>query len=113
MPNNAHRSTFTTSAAVQETMKKFPATQQIGFQFNATRQATKEGVTPGKEPPAAQTSGIQQSKSIVADFASNTVEGPPSIVELARALNVDSDGPQYMFEYVYNNIDWEPGWGVQ
>ncbi len=43
-------------------------------------------------------------------FASNTVQGPASIVELARALKND---PQLIFEFVYNNIEWEPGWGVQ
>ncbi|MBK9204877.1 MAG: transglutaminase family protein [Candidatus Obscuribacter sp.] len=46
-------------------------------------------------------------KSLV---ASNTVASPASIVELARALKND---PQLIFEHVYNNIDWEPTWGVQ
>jgi RHS repeat-associated protein len=41
--------------------------------------------------------------------ASNTVEGPASITELVRALQ---NNPQYIFEWVYNNIDWEPGWGL-
>jgi RHS repeat-associated protein len=45
----------------------------------------------------------------VRSFASNTVEGPASIAELARALKND---PQLIFEYVYNNIEWQPGWGV-
>lgn len=44
-----------------------------------------------------------------ANFASNTVQGPASIVELARALRND---PQLIFEFVYNNIDWQAGWGV-
>lgn len=43
-------------------------------------------------------------------FASNAVRGAPSIVELARALKND---PQLIFEFVYNNIDWEPGIGLQ
>lgn len=43
------------------------------------------------------------------NVASNTVEGPASIVELARALKND---PQLIYEYVYNNIDWQAGWGV-
>jgi len=43
-------------------------------------------------------------------FAANTVQGPASIVELARALKND---PQLIFEFVYNNIEWEPGFGVQ
>jgi transglutaminase-like putative cysteine protease len=50
------------------------------------------------------------SGTIHPDFASNTVQGAPSIVEMARALKND---PQLIFEFVYNNIDWEPGWGVQ
>ncbi|MGH9554126.1 MAG: transglutaminase domain-containing protein, partial [Terriglobales bacterium] len=41
--------------------------------------------------------------------ASNTVDGPPSITELVRALKND---PQLIFEWVYNNIDWEVGWGL-
>jgi len=45
-------------------------------------------------------------------FASNTVQGPASLVELTRALNVDNNGPQLMYEWVYNNIEWEPGWGA-
>lgn len=49
----------------------------------------------------------------VLSFASNTVQGPASIVELSRVLvNVDGNGPQLMYEWVANNIDWEPGWGV-
>ncbi|MFA7340620.1 MAG: RHS repeat-associated core domain-containing protein [Candidatus Obscuribacterales bacterium] len=43
-------------------------------------------------------------------FASNTVAGAPSIVELARALKND---PQLIYEFVYGNIEWEPGFGVQ
>jgi hypothetical protein len=41
--------------------------------------------------------------------ASNTVEGPASLAELVRALQ---NNPQYIYEWVYNNIDWEPGWGL-
>jgi hypothetical protein len=41
---------------------------------------------------------------------SNVVEGPASIVELARALK---NNPQLMYQYVHDNIDWEPAWGVQ
>jgi hypothetical protein len=46
-------------------------------------------------------------------FASNTVAGPASLIELSRALDVDNNGPQLMYEWVYSNVDWEPGWGVQ
>ncbi len=42
------------------------------------------------------------------DFASYP-EGAPSIVEQARALKND---PQLIFEFVYDNIDWQPAWGL-
>jgi RHS repeat-associated protein len=42
--------------------------------------------------------------------ASNTVDGPASIAELTRALKND---PQLIYEWVYNNIDWDPGWGIR
>src|ERR1700733_9894592 len=45
-----------------------------------------------------------------AQFASNTVQGPASIVELARALKND---PQLIYQFVHDQISWEPGWGVQ
>ncbi|MGH9553288.1 MAG: hypothetical protein ACRD3W_28160, partial [Terriglobales bacterium] len=43
-------------------------------------------------------------------IASNTVPGPASIAELARALKNDAD---LIFQYVYNNIDFAPMFGVQ
>jgi RHS repeat-associated protein len=43
-------------------------------------------------------------------FARNTVQGPASIVELARALKND---PQLIYEFVYDNIEWEPGFSQQ
>jgi RHS repeat-associated protein len=51
-----------------------------------------------------------QQKGVHANFVGSSVESPASIVELARALKND---PQLIFEHVYNNIEWEPGWGVQ
>jgi len=48
--------------------------------------------------------------------ASNTVDGAPSIVEMARALKGTATGSTavgQIFEFVYNNIEWMPGWGVQ
>ncbi|MBS1993997.1 MAG: hypothetical protein JSS83_25975 [Cyanobacteria bacterium SZAS LIN-3] len=57
----------------------------------------------GLSPEFHSVSGVHN------NFASNTVQGPASIVELARALKND---PQLIFEYVYNNIEWQPGWGV-
>lgn len=41
--------------------------------------------------------------------ASNTVQGAPSIVEMARALKND---PQLMYEFVYNNIEHQIGMGL-
>lgn len=43
-------------------------------------------------------------------FASNTVSGAGSIVELARALKNDVD---LIFEFVYNNIEFIPTYGSQ
>ncbi len=42
--------------------------------------------------------------------ASNTVTGPNSIAELARALKNDAD---LIFEWVYSNIEFHPTFGVQ
>ena len=39
-----------------------------------------------------------------------TPTGPASIVELARALKND---PDLIYEYVYNNIEYYPVWGIQ
>jgi len=44
------------------------------------------------------------------DFASDTVQGPASIVELARARQ---NNPQLIYQFVHDQIEWEPGWGVQ
>lgn len=43
-------------------------------------------------------------------LASNTVQGPASIVELTRALKNDVD---LIFEWVYNNIETHPIFGIQ
>ena len=40
----------------------------------------------------------------------NTVPGPASIAELARALNNNVD---LIFQYVYNNIEFHPTYGLQ
>lgn len=63
----------------------------------------------GLSPEYAAQTGQSPKTAIHANFASNTVQGPASIVELARALQND---PQLIFEFVYNNIEWQPGWGV-
>ncbi len=49
-------------------------------------------------------------KSLAGGAASNIVAGQSSIVELARALKND---PQLMFEWVYNNVDFTPTYGLQ
>lgn len=43
-------------------------------------------------------------------FATNTVAGPASIAELARALKHDVD---LIMEFVYQNIEWIPTYGSQ
>jgi RHS repeat-associated protein len=52
---------------------------------------------------------------MVAGDASNTVEGPASIVELARALGTSSEAPvpQKMFKWVYDNVEFVPTFGMQ
>lgn len=48
-------------------------------------------------------------------FAAATVQGAPSVTEMARALAGSATGATavgQIFEFVYNNIEWEPGWGV-
>lgn len=94
------------SAAVEKTKELFPATGPVGFQLDAAKKVTDPNLR--KLSPVQPTSVVMSAAS-----ASNTVQGPASIVELARALDVDNNGPQLMFEFVYNNIEWEPGWGVQ
>jgi RHS repeat-associated protein len=46
---------------------------------------------------------------VVMNLASSTVQGAPSIVEMARALKND---PQLIYEFVYNNIEHAVGMGV-
>ncbi|MDX2107098.1 MAG: RHS repeat-associated core domain-containing protein [Candidatus Melainabacteria bacterium] len=45
-----------------------------------------------------------------AEFTTGIVPGAPSIVEQARALRND---PQLIYQFVHDNIEWEPGWGLQ
>jgi YD repeat-containing protein len=72
-----------------------------------TAKATIEG------RPSTQHAGTPKAIAAAVGEASNTVEGPPSIVELARALNVNNNGPQYMYEWVYNNVSFTPTFGLQ
>jgi len=100
----------TTSPAVEQTIRDNPATESgLGFSMDGAKQVTDLHRRPA---PKALAAAIQSQLS-VQSFASNTVQGPASIVELSRALNVDGNGPQLMYEWVANNVDWEPGWGVQ
>ena len=59
---------------------------------------------------AALTLGEDQVKSLAAGFASNTVGGPASIAELARALRNDVD---LIFEWVFNNVENHITYGLQ
>lgn len=47
--------------------------------------------------------------SPILNLAANTVQGAPSIVEMARALKND---PSLIFEFVYNNIEHSVGMGL-
>jgi hypothetical protein len=97
-----------TSPAVEQTMRDNPPTHVMGFHLDDAKQMTD----PKKSPPRKQPEAV--SNAVISAMASNTVQGPASIVELARALNVGAagEGPQLMYEWVYNNIEWEPGWGA-
>jgi len=100
-----------TSPAVEQTIRDNPGTEdRLGYNYEGAKQFPndlKKRTIPAKArkqyPPATPK---------VAAFATNTVQGPASIVELSRALNVENNGPQLMYEWVYSNIEWEPGWGL-
>ena len=102
---------FSTSSAVEQTKLMFPATNPTGFHLDGAKQVTDPRLRTLPKPKVLASSIVE---SEAAGFASNTVQGPASIVELARALNVGvaGDGPQLMYEWVYTNIEWEPGWGA-
>ncbi|MGE0265473.1 MAG: DUF6531 domain-containing protein [Candidatus Obscuribacterales bacterium] len=59
---------------------------------------------------AAKTSKNPVVLSAAAGFASNTVQGAPSIVEMARALKSDID---LIFEFIVSNIEYIPTFGSQ
>ncbi len=93
------------SDAVKATIAANPPTNASGFQFEAAKQVTDDRLRKLPKPPAPKAT----------KFASNTVEGAPSIVEMGRALKGTATGSTavgQIFEHVYNNIEWEPGWGV-
>jgi transglutaminase-like putative cysteine protease len=80
-----------------------------GWQFRSGEPITPDGARKIIESRVIDDSKIYKPASQTS-FASNTVSGAASIVEQARALKND---PQLIFEFVYNNIEWEPGFGVQ
>lgn len=96
---------YTGSDAVEQTIQQNPPTNSLGFQLESAKRTTDAKKRPPRSPKTTRSAAVTS-------FASNTVEGPASIVELARALNVDNNGPQLMYEWVYNNVEWEPGWGI-
>lgn len=101
-----------TSPAVEQTIRDNPSTESgLGFSFDGAKKVTDNRRRPAPKAAAAVPAQLPVHSGPL-NFASNTVQGPASIVELSRALNVDNNGPQLMYEWVANNIDWEPGWGV-
>lgn len=100
-----------TSPAVEQTMRDNPGTEsRIGYNYEGAKQFPTDIAK--RTIPAPARKQFPPVGPKVAAFASNTVQGPASVVELSRALNVDGNGPQLMYEWVYSNIDWEPGWGL-
>ncbi|MDQ5933429.1 MAG: hypothetical protein QG574_727 [Cyanobacteriota bacterium erpe_2018_sw_21hr_WHONDRS-SW48-000092_B_bin.40] len=100
-----------TSPAVEQTMRNNPGTEsRIGYNYEGAKQFPNDVAK--RTIPAPARKQFPPVSPKVAAFASNTVQGPASIVELSRALNVDNNGPQLMYEWVYSNVDWEPGWGL-
>lgn len=93
------------SEAVRQTMANNPPTNRAGWQNDAAKAVTDPRLRTLPKPPGKAMS-----------FASNTVAGAPSIVEMARALKGTASGSTavgQIFQFVYDNIEWEPGWGVQ
>jgi len=86
----------------------FPA-QAPGWRFARSNPGTLADVSKIVNSRVLDPSKIYKPQGKKKGLASNIVQSPASIVELARALKND---PQLIFEHVYNNIDWEPGWGV-
>lgn len=62
-------------------------------------------IDPPKITPSASRAGIKATAALTSQAP---VEGPGSVAELGRALKND---PDLIYEYVYNNIDYEPMWG--
>lgn len=81
---------------------------------NAIQQQIEEGASRSIENITGSEASSPQMRSMAGAGLSQTGLGPgqyvPSIPELARALR---DDPDLIFEYVYNNIDYVPMWGLQ
>ncbi|NJL70465.1 MAG: RHS repeat-associated core domain-containing protein [Candidatus Competibacteraceae bacterium] len=100
-----------TSPAVEQTIKDNPGTEdRLGYNYEGAKQFPND--LKKRTIPAPARKQYPPVTPKVAAFATNTVQGPASIVELSRALNVENNGPQLMYEWVYSNIEWEPGWGL-
>lgn len=89
------------AALLKKANELYPPTQPNGYQFESAKPVKDDRLRAARKKISSKTK-----------TARTLVQGPPSIVELSRALNVDNNGPQLMFEWVYSNIEWEPGWGV-
>ncbi len=63
-----------------------------------------------KRAEAAVSKFMKKNAAAAMGFASNTVSGPPSIEELARALRNDVD---LIYQFVHDNIEFYPLYGVQ
>ncbi|NJL71783.1 MAG: transglutaminase domain-containing protein [Candidatus Competibacteraceae bacterium] len=75
---------------------------------DAARKIIESRQLPGKvHKPAPKGNNVL---SLMGGAATNTVQGPNSIVELARALRND---PQLIYEFVANNIEFLPTYGLQ
>jgi len=74
-------------------------------------QIVQSRVIPANLNQPHSTSTLSTSTGLTASVSSSTAPtGPASIVELARALKND---PDLIYEYVHNNIEYYPIWGVQ
>lgn len=80
-----------TSPAVEQTMRDNPGTEsRIGYNYEGAKQFPTDIAK--RTIPAPARKQFPPVGPKVAAFASNTVQGPASVVELSRALNVDGNG---------------------
>ncbi len=90
--------------------KWVPLPQQQGVDPDTARQQIESRTPPSNiYKPGAKPlpSGV---KALAGGLASNTVGGPVSISELARALRNNVD---LIYEWVFNNIEHQPTYGIQ